>query len=238
MSNTRKIKATDKGATVLLQAIRRCYDATGAADGTAIKEEAFTVLGLRPTAIDGRWASDGDADHVVTLVRTDVKVVKPVKAVVVKEPKVVKVGLDLCHDKTETNPFGKVTQGVAVARMTAWIQANAKRGADPGTDLVAIWLASGQKIAVAMRDLRSQAAVSFAAADAAREQVAEAARVAKAKAAETRATEQLAALQAKVAAVAEAARAKAVAATKAVVTKAAVAKVAQARKGQRALKAA
>jgi len=242
MSNsTRKIKVTDKGTTVLLQAIRRCYTADGAADGTALQDGSFLVLALRPTAIDGRWI--GDPDHsdygkVVTLVRTDVKVVKPAKAIVVKAPKVVKIGLDLCHDKTDTNPFGKVTQAIAVERMTAWIQANAKRGADAGTDLVAIWLASGQKIAVAMRDLRAQAAVSFAAADVAREQAAEAARVAKAKAASDKATSQLAALQARVDAAAEAARAKATAAAKAVVTKAAEAKVKGARKAAKLAKLA
>src|SRR6266404_1750030 len=229
MSNTRKIKASDKGATVLLQAMARTY----AADGTLhaadwLHESTFTVLGIRPTAIDGRWGAD---EHTVTLVRTDVKVVKPVIVKQPKAPKVVKVGLDLCHDKSETNPFGKVTQAIAIERMSAWIAANAKRGASAtDAEMVAIWLASGQKIAVAMRDLRTQAAANFAAADAAR--------VTKLAEAQAKAAKQLAALQAKVSAAVEAAKAKVKTVEAKAITKAAVAKVAQARKGQRSLKAA
>src|SRR6266404_2756626 len=190
MSNTRKIKASDKGATVLLQAMARTY----AADGTLhaadwLHESTFTVLGIRPTAIDGRWGAD---EHTVTLVRTDVKVVKPVIVKQPKAPKVVKVGLDLCHDKSETNPFGKVTQ----------------------------------------------AAANFAAADAARDQAIEAARVTKLAEAQAKAAKQLAALQAKVSAAVEAAKAKVKTVEAKAITKAAVAKVAQARKGQRSLKAA
>src|SRR6266404_2482315 len=237
MSNTRKIKASDKGATVLLQAMARTY----AADGTLhaadwLHESTFTVLGIRPTAIDGRWGAD---EHTVTLVRTDVKVVKPVIVKQPKAPKVVKVGLDLCHDKSETNPFGKVTQAIAIERMSAWIAANAKRGASAtDAEMVAIWLASGQKIAVAMRDLRTQAAANFAAADAARDQAIEAARVTKLAEAQAQAAKQLAALQAKVSAAVEAAKAKVKTVEAKAITKAAVAKVAQARKGQRSLKAA
>jgi len=204
----RKLDKSDIGKTVLLQAMKRTYEDnvhTGESWTDAVN---FTVLGLRPATVDGRFETT-EANRVDTFYRADVRIVKDVKVKPVKEPKVIKVGLDLCHDKTDTNPFGKVSIELAVERMTEWTATNRKRGAHD-LDFRAIFLAAGQKIAPAMKDLRAYAAAAYAGQTETREAEAMVAKQVKVDAAAAKAKAQLEALVAKVEAAKVAGEAKAI----------------------------